>query len=98
MWVTALRPDRGGLGIELLDYVLPLNSRPIPSNWKSCDIANMQIELVVNDIEQAVEMLRQNGVEFVSSRVVKFTESCCPYSQGCLLKDPDGHGVLAITK
>lgn len=96
--ITALRPDRGGLGIELLDYVLPPNSRPIPSNWKSSDIANMQIELVVNDIEQTVEMLRQNGVEFVSSRVVKFTEICCPYHQGCLVKDADGHGVLLIAE
>ena len=68
------------------------------SNWKSCDIANMQIELVVNDIEQAVEMLRQNGVDFVSSRVVKFTESCCPYSQGCLVKDADRHSILLIAK
>lgn len=96
--ITALRPDRGGLGIELLDYILPPNSRPIPSNWKSCDIANMQIELVVNDIEQAVEMLRQNGVEFVSSRVVKFTESCCTYRQGCLVKDADRHSILLIAK
>lgn len=96
--ITALRPDRGGLGIELLDYILPPNSCPIPSNWKSCDIANMQIELVVNDIEQAMEMLRQNGVEFVSSRVVKFTESCCPYLQGCLVKDLDGHSILLIAK
>ena len=96
--ITALRPDRGRLGIELLDYLVPSNSRPMPSNWKSCDIANMQIELVVNDIEQAVEMLRQNGIEFVSSRVVKFTESCCTYSQGCLVKDADRHSILLIAK
>lgn len=94
--ITALRPDRGGLGIELLEYILPPNSRPMPSNWKSCDIANMQIELVVNDIEQAVEMLRQNGVEFVSSRVVNFTESYYPYRQGCLVKDLDGHSMLLV--
>ncbi|MDF0555320.1 VOC family protein [Kamptonema sp. UHCC 0994] len=94
--ITALRPDRGGLGIELLDYIVPPNSHPMPSNWKSYDIANMQIELVVNNIEQAVEMLRQNGVEIVSSRVVKFTEKWYPYHQGCLVKDPDGHGMLLI--
>jgi len=96
--ITALRPNQGGLGIELLDYVVPPNSRPIPSDWKSYDIANMQIELVVNDIDQAVEMLRQNGVEFVSSPVVKFIESCCPYRQGCLVKDLDGHGLLLIAE
>jgi hypothetical protein len=58
----------------------------------------MQIELVVNDIEQTVDMLRENGAEFVSSRIVEFTESSCPYRQGCLIKDPDGHGVLLIAE
>ncbi len=96
--ITALRPERGGLGIELLDYLVPPNNRPIPTDWKSCDIAHMQIELVVNDIEQTVNMLRQNVIEFVSSRVVEFTDSSCPYRQSCLIKDPDGHGVLLIVE
>ncbi|HEY9676058.1 MAG TPA: VOC family protein [Waterburya sp.] len=96
--ITALRPAHGGLGIELLDYLVPPKGRPMPSDWKSCDIAHMQVELVVNDIEQAVNWLRQNGVEFVSSRVVEFTDSSCPYRQGCLVKDPDGHGTLLITE
>jgi len=96
--ITALRPNRGGLGIELLDYVVPSKSRPMPSDWRSCDIAHMQVELVVNNIEQVVEMLRQNGIEFVSSRVVEFTESYYPYRQGCLVKDPDGHGMLPIAE
>lgn len=96
--ITALRPRSGGLGIELLDYLVPPLGRPIPSDWKSCDIAHMQIELVVNDIEQAVDRLRENAVEFVSSRIVEFTDSSCPYRQGCLVKDPDGHGMLLITE
>ena len=94
--ITALRPTQGGLGIELLDYLVPPKGRPIPSDWRSCDIAHMQVELVINDIEQAVDRLRKNGVEFVSSRVVEFTNSSCPYRQGCLVKDPNGHGVLLI--
>jgi hypothetical protein len=96
--ITALRPAQGGLGIELLDYLVPPKGRPMPSDWRSCDIAHMQVELVVDDIEQAVEMLRENGVEFVSSQVVKFTDSSCPYRQGCLVKDPDGHAMLAIAE
>lgn len=91
--VTALRPAQGGLGIELLDYIVPANGRPIPSDWKSCDLAHMQVELVVNDIEQAMEMLQQNGVQFVSSRLVDADNSAC-YRQGCLVKDPSGHAML----
>lgn len=94
--ITALRPVQDGVGIELLDYILPGKGRPMPSNWKSCDIAHMQIELVVNDIQQVVEILQQNGVEFVSSQIVQFSDSSFPYSQGCLVKDPDGHAILLI--
>ncbi|HEY9597147.1 MAG TPA: VOC family protein, partial [Cyanophyceae cyanobacterium] len=96
--ITALRPTHGGLGIELLDYLVPPKGRPIPSDWKSCDIAHMQVELVVNDIEQAVDMFRENEVEVVSSRIVELTDNSCPYRQGCLVKDPDGHAMLAIAQ
>ncbi|MEH1890255.1 MAG: VOC family protein [Nostoc sp.] len=96
--ITALRPAQGGLGIELLDYLVPKKGRPIPSDWKSCDIARVQIELVVNDIEQTIEILRQNGVQFVSSRIVQFAENTSPYQKGCVVKDPDGHAILLIAE
>ncbi len=96
--VTPLQPVQGGVGIELLDYLVPPHNRPIPSDWKSCDIASVQIELVVSDIELTVDMLRKNGVEFVSSRVVEFKDRSCPYRQGCLIKDPDGHGMLLVVE
>lgn len=92
--VTALRPIQGGLGIELLDYLLPQSDRPIPNDWKSCDLAHMQVELVTNNIEQAVEQLRQNGIQFVSAQLVHL--SSMPYCQGCLIKDPNGHAMLLI--
>ena len=94
--VTSLRPAQGGLGIELLDYIVPANGRTMPRDWTSCDIAHMQVELVVSDIEQAVEMLRQNGVQFVSPQLLQSTNSSYPYRQGCLVKDPDGHAMLLI--
>ncbi len=96
--VTDLRPAQASLGVELLDYIAPANGRPMPNDWKSCDIAHMQVELVVNDIEQAMDMLRQNGVQFVSPRLVQFTDSSCPYRQGCLVRDPSGHAMLLIVE
>ncbi|MDF5734376.1 MULTISPECIES: VOC family protein [unclassified Nostoc] len=96
--ITGLRPDQDSVGIELLDYILPGKGRPIPSDWKSSDIAKVQIELVVNNIEQAVEILRQNEVQFVSSAVVQFTDSASPDRKGCLVKDPDGHAILLIAE
>jgi len=94
--ITDLRPTQGGLGIELLDYLAPANGRPMPSDWRSCDVAHIQIELVVNDIQQAIDLLQQHGVQFVSSRLVQFPDSSCPYRQGCLVKDPDGHAMLMV--
>jgi hypothetical protein len=64
-------------------------------DWKSYDIAHMQIELVVNDLDLAVNILKQNAVQFVSSGIVN-TETSCPYRQGCLVKDPNGHTILLV--
>lgn len=93
--VTPLRPEQGGLGIELLDYIVPEKGRPIPSDWKSCDIAYVQLELFVNNIEQAVEMLQLFGVQLVSPGIVHINSSM-PYCQGCLVKDSNGHAMLLI--
>jgi catechol 2,3-dioxygenase-like lactoylglutathione lyase family enzyme len=94
--ITALRPAQGGLGIELLDYLIPESERPMPNNWRSSDIAHLQVELVVNDLEQAIERLRQNQVQFVSSQLVHLSDSAMPYSQACLVKDPNGHAMLLV--
>ncbi|MEH2061181.1 MAG: VOC family protein [Nostoc sp.] len=96
--ITGLRPVQDGMGIELLDYIVPGKGRTIPSDWKSCDIAHIQIELVVNNLEQLVDKLRHNGVQFVSSRIVQFSDRSFPYRQGCLVKDFDGHSILLIAE
>ncbi|BBD60708.1 glyoxalase/bleomycin resistance protein/dioxygenase [Nostoc sp. HK-01] len=94
--ITALRPVQGGEGIELLDYLVPGKGRPMPSDWKSCDIGTVQIQLIVNNLEQLVDKLRQNRVEFISPSIVKFSNHLFPYQQACLVKDPDGHTILLI--
>jgi catechol 2,3-dioxygenase-like lactoylglutathione lyase family enzyme len=95
--ITALRPTQGGMGIELLDYLIPKHDRPMPNNWKSYDIAHMQVELVVNDLELAIDQLHQNGVQFISPQMVQFS-SPNPYHQACLVKDPNGHAMMLITE
>lgn len=95
--VTPLRPAQGGLGLELLDYLIPEGGRSIPNGWKSCDLAHVQVELVVPDIELIVDRLQQHHVQFVSPRLVQFTDSSSPYRQSCLVKDPSGHCILLGT-
>ena len=72
--------QQGGLGIELLDYIVPGTGRSFPDDWRSYDIAHMQIQLVVEDLEAAVNTLRENGVEIVSHQIVQFPDSY-PYRE-----------------
>ena len=93
--VTSLRPHQGGLGIELLDYIVPGTGRPFPDDWHY-DIATMQVQLVIENIEAAVNTLRENGVEIISPKIIQLPNSYL-YSQACLVKDPNGHLMMLIT-
>lgn len=93
--ITQVRPQQGGLGIELLDYILPGTGRPFPHDWQSCDIVTMQIQLIVGDIEETVKTLRENGVEIISPNIISFPNSH-PYRRGCLVRDPSGHAIRLI--
>jgi catechol 2,3-dioxygenase-like lactoylglutathione lyase family enzyme len=94
--VTPLKTAAGGVGIELLDYLIPEGDRPIPKDWQSCDLAHLQIELVVDKIEQTIQRLQQNNVQFVSPGLVQLPDRS--YSQACLVKDPNGHALLLVAE
>lgn len=94
--VTALRPAQSGLGIELLDYLIPEQERPMPNNWKCSDIAHLHIEMAVQDIEETADQLSRNSVQFVSPHWVQFSGSFAPNRKGCLVKDPNGHALFLI--
>ena len=94
--VTSLRSQQGGLGIELLDYIVPETGRPFADDCQSYDIVTMQVQLVVDDINLAVNTLRENGVEIISPKIIKFPNSYA-YSQACIVQDPNGHAMMLIT-
>ena len=94
--VTSLRSQQGGLGIELLDYIVPGTGRPFADDWQSYDIVTMQVQLMVDDIDLAVNTLAENGVKIISPKIIKFPNSH-PYSQACIVKDPNGHAMMLIT-
>ncbi|HEY9657420.1 MAG TPA: VOC family protein [Allocoleopsis sp.] len=93
--VTALRPVQGGLGIELLDYVEPTDGRSIPRSWSSKDIAHVQVEFVVHDLQQMIDHLHSHHVPFTASPAIELPNQL-PYQQGCLVNDPTGHALLLI--
>ncbi len=91
--ITALRLAQGGLGIELLDYIQPANGRPIPFDLKSDDLASVQVELIVSDINEVVKQLQQHNLQ---SPVVQLDDRGS--QQGYLVKDPTGHSILLIAE
>ncbi|MEG3437272.1 SMP-30/gluconolactonase/LRE family protein [Pannus brasiliensis CCIBt3594] len=50
--ITALRPPRGGMGIELLDYLEPAGGRPIPSDWQDSDMTSTRVEFASDEIDR----------------------------------------------
>ena len=57
---------------------------------------HMQLQLVIEDIEAAVNTLRENGVEIISPYIVQLPNSY-PYRKACSVKDPNGHTMILIT-
>ncbi|PZD73240.1 hypothetical protein C1752_02399 [Acaryochloris thomasi RCC1774] len=93
--VIPLQPAQTSIGIELLDYIKPGTGRPIPEHWDASDLAHMHIILETEEIESALEQLKQADVEIVSPHWVNFPDTY-RFRRGCLIKDPDGHALLLV--
>lgn len=97
--ITALRPVCGGMGIELLDYLVPNNGRSTPpKKGLNREIINMQFEFVVDDIERAVELEENHQTEFDSPQIVQWADNSFSYRKACSFQDPDGHTMLMISE
>ncbi|MEL6813743.1 MAG: VOC family protein [Cyanobacteria bacterium J06598_3] len=97
--VTSLTPAKGRLGVEFLDYLTPPGARPFPIDQQTSDLVHIHFELLVDDLDAAVEALeeapREMGVQFVSPKVIDLPE-VMPFRRGALWRGPDGHNVLLV--
>lgn len=97
--VTSLSPDTGRLGVEFLDYLTPPGARPFPLDQQTSDLIHMHYEMVVQDIDAAVEALEEapekTGVQFVSPKVIDLPD-VLPFKRAILWRGPDGHNVLLV--
>ncbi|WP_341739360.1 VOC family protein [Microcoleus sp. CAWBG640] len=83
--------------IELTAYFTP-KGRPIPIDSHSNDLWFQHIAIVVNDMEKAYTILRQNKVQYVSSEPQTLPPSI-PAAAGIkafYFRDPDGHNLEII--
>lgn len=93
--ITGLRAP-AGFGVEFLDYLSPSSGRPYPSDSQAHDLWHWDITVVVDDAEAMGDRLQSAGVPFISSGVVALSEPTLGFSQGFLVRDPDGHAVRII--
>lgn len=93
--VTSLTPAKGRLGVEFLDYLTPPGARPFPIDQQTNDLVHMHFELLVDDIDAAVEALEEAHVQFVSPKVIDLPD-VMPFKRAALWRGPDGHNVLLV--
>lgn len=97
--VTSLTPETGRLGVEFLDYLTPPGARPFPIDQQTSDLMHMHFELLVEDIDAAVEALEETpyslGVQFVSVKVIDLPD-VLPFKRAALWRGPDGHNMLLV--
>jgi catechol 2,3-dioxygenase-like lactoylglutathione lyase family enzyme len=91
--ISALRLAQQGVGIELLDYIEPANGRPIPSDLNPYDIAYMQIELIVNQVNN---QFHHSRIQYTPQDSNQAEDSLFLNHPGYRIKDPTGHALLLI--
>ncbi len=94
--ITSLRAAEGP-GIEFLEYLSPTDGRPSPTDLKPNDIVHRHTTLVTVDELSTVTALRQANTGFISPSVISFANRDVGYSQGILVRDPDGHAIEVVS-
>jgi catechol 2,3-dioxygenase-like lactoylglutathione lyase family enzyme len=91
--ITTLRAAKGP-GIELLEYLSPRDGRPAPRNGGANDLWHWQIRLRTPQSELASEIFRGSPCRLISPGVVTLSDDALGFSNGLLVRDPDGHALL----
>jgi catechol 2,3-dioxygenase-like lactoylglutathione lyase family enzyme len=91
--ITALRAAAGP-GIEFLEYLAPSDGRPPPDDLRANDVVSWQTRFASADPEAAIPALRRTGARLVSPGAVRLPDDRLGFTEGMLLRDPDGHALL----
>jgi catechol 2,3-dioxygenase-like lactoylglutathione lyase family enzyme len=95
--ITTLRAASGP-AVEFLEYLSPHDGRPYPPDARANDLAHWQTRLYVRDPGATVERIRAAKTPFISPGVVRLTTQDLPFTQGALVRDPDGHALQLVAK
>ena len=95
--ITSLRAAYGP-GIECLEYLAPQNGRPLPVDAQANDLFHWQTRLITSDLENVTHHLRAGHITFISPGVIKLDKGKLGFSQGFLIRGPDGHAMQLVEK
>jgi catechol 2,3-dioxygenase-like lactoylglutathione lyase family enzyme len=91
--ITALRAAQGP-GVEFLEYLSPRDGRPAPSDSRATDGWYWQMNFAGAELLSAAQRLTAGHAPFVSTSTVKLPGRDLGFTQGVIVRDPDGHASL----
>jgi catechol 2,3-dioxygenase-like lactoylglutathione lyase family enzyme len=95
--ITGLRAGAGP-GVEFLDYRAPRTGRPYPADERPSDIAHWQTRIVVDDVDEALQVVRAQGVRVISREPATLDPAATGFRRAVLVRDPDGHAVELVAR
>jgi len=95
--ITALRTTQGP-GIELLEYLAPRDSRPMPADSRANDLWAWKTTLVTHQAGRVADVFRKGKYPLVSSGLVTLVDDRLGFRAGLLIRDPDGHLMQVVAE
>jgi catechol 2,3-dioxygenase-like lactoylglutathione lyase family enzyme len=95
--ITTLRA-RKGPGIEFPEYLTPRDGRPMPTDVRANDLIHWQTTLVTRGIMSLAQRLLTEKFALVAPGIVALPEGRLGFSQGLLVRDPNGHAMQLIER
>ena len=93
--ITTLKASEGP-GIELLEYLAPRDGRPYPADSMANDLWHWQTNLRATDLDSAAKRISAGKYRFVSPGVTRLPNDKVGFTQGFMVRDPDGHAMVLV--
>ncbi len=95
--ITGLRAP-SGIGVEFLEYLAPSDGRPYPLDARATDLWSWQTRFAVKDATIESQNARRGGGRWISPGAVTLPTTMQGLTSGALVRDPDGHAVLLMSR
>jgi predicted enzyme related to lactoylglutathione lyase len=83
--------------VEFLEYELPAAGRPMLQDTSPTDLWHWHITVVVRNVGAAATVLCARA-SCVSNGMVAMPDGALGFTQGFLVRDPDGHALQLVSR